>query len=205
MDSQRRFCLAVTAFAAILWNAPCSLGQDRTSDVTFHQVAARSAIEQLAQELGKSVVFDLRFSERDIDFDAQGVTKGEALYQLLEANKLYSVEVGEVLIVAPDTMDSRRNYSARRIDACRIQSDGNTMTDVIFHNTPVQQIFTLLTKSIGKEAVLELSSDTARRPYTFEIRDTTIPRSIGVLCLVLHLSVQADGEKLVFSEPSGVH
>jgi hypothetical protein len=193
--------MAVAISVVIVGSAPRSPAQDGTVDVTFHQVPIRSAVEQLAASIGKSVAFDYKVPERNVDFDAKGVTRAKALWQLLETNDLYSVEFAGALIVAPDTLEARHNYSPRRIADCTLPGDGGVLSDVVFHVTPVQEILKALAESTGHSAVFEFGPETAQRRYSVELRNITRAGAIGVLCLAHHLSVRANGGELVFAAP----
>ena len=99
--------------------------QDPVVDVQFHNSDVRIAIASLAEKLEKTVAFDRDVSEkRSISFQARSVTKADALTQLLQQEKLYTIELGPVIIIAPDTDAARANYTPERIEACRI--DGGT-------------------------------------------------------------------------------
>jgi hypothetical protein len=179
-----------------------SAGQEQTVDVTFRQTPARAAIEQLAQSLGKSVAFDIKFRDRTIDFDAKEVTRAEALRRLLDANDLFSVDVEGVLVVAPDTLEVRGDYSARRIEACRVPSHGSVKSDIVFQLTPGDEILKALTTSLGLAAVFAPGSETAHRQYSVELRGISREAAIRVLCLALHISVRANRHELVFGGPT---
>ena len=202
MVSVRRIGIAVAILTVILGPIPRSSAQDETVDVRFQHVAARVAIAQLAQSLGKSVAFDVAFPERDVDFDAKGVTVREALWRLLDANNLFSVEAEGVLVVAADTLEARKNYSANRIEACHLPSQGSGLTDIVFQQTPGDEILKALTESLGLTAVFMPGAETAHRRYNVELRNVTLKGAIGVLCLALHLSVRAKGNDLVFGSPA---
>ena len=109
--------LALVISALVLAPLATAAVRDDRTDVTFEHVSARVAIEQLARSLDKSVVFDIDFHDEPIDFGASGVAHAQALEQLLEQEGLFSVEVGGVLIVAPDAAYERNNYSPERIAA----------------------------------------------------------------------------------------
>jgi hypothetical protein len=202
MVSLRHICMAVATLTLILGPVRRSSAQEETVDVTFEHVAARAAIEQLARSLGKSVAFDIKFPERYVDFDAKGVTPTEALRRLLDNNDLFSVEMEGVLIVAADTREARKNYSARRIEACHIPSQGSVVSDIVFHMTSGEGILKTLTTSMGLTAVFASGTETAHRPYSVELRGIRRAGAISVLCLVLHLSVRANGDELVFGGPT---
>ena len=193
----------ITAIA--LWLALTALvapapAQDKRSDVIFRDLYLDSAIAMLANSLQKSVAFDREIpTQRKITFEALNVLTSEALAQLLRRERLYLIELGSVLIVAPDSEESRANYTPQRIAVCRIDGDEDPRRDIVLPPAPLQHGLETLAKAMKREATVDAAIAQESRAYGFKLRNVTTAEAMQALCLVAHVAVREEGRVLAFT------
>jgi hypothetical protein len=174
--------------------------QDPLTDIVFRNTAVRSAIAALGESLGKSVAFDRAVPEqRTISFEVRGVLKSDALAQLLQRERLFAIEIGSVLIVAPDSEQAHANYTPQRIEACRIGGHDETRGDIVLPRAPLEKGLTILAQANGRAARVDAAISRDPRAYDLELRAVTTAEALQVFCLVTHVHVRDDGDVLDFS------
>jgi hypothetical protein len=174
--------------------------QEPKTDVMFRRTPIWVVIEELAASMHKSAAYDIGFDRRRlIDFEVSGVTRAQALAQLVNRERLLVVDVAGVLIVAPDTSATRYNYSAARVAACRITSEETHGNDVVYYHTTLSKILRTLSQSLSLEVDLDASITEDKRPYDLTLRNVTRADAIQVVSLAGHLEVREEGARLIFS------
>lgn len=191
---------AIALLLALTVRVAQAQAQDAPTDVTFHNTSLRSTISLIANSLRKSVVFDKEVStQRTITFERRNVLKSEALAALLQQERLYTIELGSVLIVAPDSDESSANYTPQRIAASRIGGDEDRRHDIVTPPTRLQQVLEILAKAMNREATVDALIMQESREYSFELRSVTSAEALQVVCLVAHLAVRDEGSVLAFT------
>lgn len=201
-----RMARMITAIA--LWLALNTIvapvrAQDTPTDVRFHNLSLHASISLIANSLQKSVAFDREIpTQRMITFEELNVMKTEALARLLRRERLYAIELGSVLIVAPDLDGTRANYTPQRIAACRIGGDEDRRHDIVVPSSPLQHVLETLAKTMKRDATVDAAIMQDSREYGYELRNVTTAEALKVLCLVAHVAVRDEGSVLVFTTNS---
>ena len=138
-------------------------------------------------------------TQRLITFESHNVLKAEALVRLLRQERLYAIEVGSVLIVAPDSDEARANYTPQRIAECRIDSNENRRRDVVVPAAQLKHMLENLAKGMKRDATVDAAIAQESLATGFELRDVTPAETLQVLCLVAHVAIRDDGSVLVFT------
>jgi len=174
--------------------------QDKPLDVKFRDMFLRASISVIAKSLQKSVAFDREVPTKElISFEALNVLKSEALARLLQQERLYAIELGSVLIVAPDLEEARVNYTPQRIAACRIGGDEDRRHEFVVPPSPLQRALETLAKMMKRDATVDAAIMQDSREYGFELRNVTTAEALQVLCLVAHVAVRDEGSVLAFT------
>jgi len=193
----------ITAIA--LWLALNTLvaparAQDATLDVKFRDIFLPASISLIANSLQKSVAFDREVPmKRLITFEALNVLKSEALARLLRQERLYAIELGSVLIVAPDLDETRANYTPQRIAACRIGGDEDRRHDIVVPPARLQQAIENLAKTMKRDATVDAAIMQDSREFSYELRNVTTAEALQVVCLAAHVAVRDEGSVLAFT------
>lgn len=193
----------ITAIA--LWLVLIVLGaqaqvQDTPTDVTFVNTSLRASISLIANSLQKSAAFDREIpTQRMITFEALNVLKTEALARLLRRERLYAIELGSVLIVAPDSDETRANYTPQRVAECRISGDEVRQHDIVVPPSPLQHVLETLAKRMKRDATVDAAIMQDSREYGYELRNVTTAEALLVVCLVAHVAVRDEGNVLAFT------
>jgi len=174
--------------------------QDTPTDVRFHNLSLHASISLIANSLHKSVAFDREVPmKRLITFEALNVLKSEALARLLRQERLYAIELGSVLIVAPDLEETRANYTPQRITACRIGGDEDRRHDIVVPPSPLQHVLETLATTMKRDATVDAAIMQDSREYGYELRNVTTAEALQVVCLAAHVAVRDEGSALAFT------
>jgi len=174
--------------------------QDTPTDVRFHNLSLHASISLIANSLQKSVAFDREIpTQRMITFEAFNVLKTEALARLLRRERLYAIELGSALIVAPDLDETRANYTPQRIAACRIGGDEGRRHDIVVPPSPLQHVLETLTKTMQRDATVDVAIMQDSREYGYELHNVTTAEALQVVCLIAHVAVRDEGSVLAFT------
>ena len=195
--------VVLLSVSTIVLAAPAR-AQEPRFDVVFRNMPLRDVIIQLASSPPKSVAFDRAVRERrSISFEARAVSKSDALAEVLRCEHLYAVELGSVLIVAPDTAEARANYTPQRIEECRIDGNNERRGDVVLPKAPLEAGLRALARENGREARFVLAIVRDPREYDLALREVTPEEALQVFCLVTHVGIVDDGEVLIFTRYVG--
>jgi len=203
--SPRPIPMASVITAIALWLALNTLvaparAQDATLDVKFRDIFLPASISLIANSLQKSVAFDREVPmKRLITFEALNVLKSEALARLLRQERLYAIELGSVLIVAPDLEETRANYTPQRITACRIGGDEDRRHDIVVPPARLQQALENLAKTMKRDATVDAAIMQDSREFGYELRNVTTAEALQVVCLIAHVAVRDEGSVIVFT------